>query len=257
VKLNRLWQTGWHMASPPQLESVVASNVARLRQAESLTQEQLAYLLRVHGLPWDRATVAGVETGRRKVRLTEAVVLCAVLGVSMADLVAPPGDAVAVDQGSWTAGYLRAVVEGDRDYTGPEYTSAAQKVAYRRLDSALEAQSQWRAEAVKNMSARWDLDPHKITHGEVKGFLRHGDPMDTAIAGRIENRTRLGVTPGDVRLAAQRTWGRPFLEERDSRVAERPGNVQAVRGRVTRELEVELERAIEEAADRAAERLGK
>jgi hypothetical protein len=73
-----------------------------------------------------------------------------------------------------------------------------------------------------------------------------------AVADRIYKRTPLGVTPADVKLAAQRVWGARFLDERERRVAERAGNVQAVRGRVTRDLEAELEQAIEEAADRAA-----
>jgi transcriptional regulator with XRE-family HTH domain len=243
------------MEQPPHLESVIASNVARLREARSLTQDQLAQGLLLHGLRWDRATVAMVETDRRKVRLTEAVVLCAALDVSMADLVTPPGDAVTVDTGTWSASYLRAVVERDEDYSGAEYTSPAQKAVNRLALAALETHSQWRTRAVKNLEARWDLDPN-IRRGEMKRILGHDDPMDTAVAARIENRTLLGVAPGDVKLAALRIWGRSFHDERERRAAERPGNRQAVRGRITRKLEVELEQAIEEAADRAAERLG-
>ncbi len=244
------------MERPPQLESVVASNVSRLRQAKSLTQEQLAFQLRLHGLTWDRATVTMVETGRRNVRLTEAVVLCAALGVSMADLIGPPGDAVAVDSASWAAGYLRAVIEGDEDYSGLEYTSPTLKDATRRGEAVLASLSQHRAALVENLSARWELEPG-ITRGEMKRILHHDDPMDVAVAARLEQRTQLGVSPGDVMLAAQRIWGRSFHDEREGRAAERPGKVQAVRGRVTRELEAEMEQAIEEAADRAAERLGR
>jgi transcriptional regulator with XRE-family HTH domain len=244
------------MEQPPDLEAVVAANIARLRKANNLNQEQLAHALRYEGLRWDRATVAGVETGRRQVRLTEAVALCDVLGVSMAELVTPPGDAVKVDQGSWAAGFLRAVVEGDEDYVGPDFSSPARFTADRLARLALARGSQQRAAAVENLSARWDLDP-SITRGEMKDLLNHRDPLDVEIATRIENRTRLGVTPGDVRLAAQRLWGQSTHDERERRLWKRSGNVRAVRGRITRVLTTELEKAIEEAADRAAERLGR
>jgi transcriptional regulator with XRE-family HTH domain len=243
------------MDRPARLEDVVAGNVARLRQAESLTQEQLARLLRLHGLPWDRSTVAGVETQGRQVRLTEAVALCAALSVSMTDLVVPAAGDVTIDEGTWSAGYLRAVIEGDEDYSGAEYTSPEQKASNRFAVSVMETESRRRQAVVENLRARWDLDP-KVTRGRMKSILGDDDPMDKAVAERIGKRTQLYVTPGDVKLAAERVWGRSVLEERDRRVAERPGNVQAVRGRVTRELESELEQVIEEAATRAAAKLG-
>jgi len=243
------------MDQPPQLEAVLASNVARLREARALTQDQLVEELLLHGLRWNRATVAAVETGRRRVRLSEGVVLCAELGVSMADLVTPPGDAVTVDAGTWSARYLRAVVEGDEDYSGFEYTSPALKALNRFARSALDVHSQWRDQRVETLSARWDLDPEKTMHVEMNRILYHDDPMDTEVARRVDKRVQLGVTAGEVMLAAQSTWACSFHDERERRVAERRGNVQAVRGRVTRELEAELRQAIEDAADRAAERL--
>jgi hypothetical protein len=86
----------------------------------------------------------------------------------------------------------------------------------------------------------------------VKKLLHRDDSLENAVAERIETKTRLGVTAGEVSLAAKATWGRTFLEERDRRVIERPGDVRAIRGRVTRELEKELIGAIEQAANNAA-----
>ena len=76
--------------------------------------------------------------------------------------------------------------------------------------AALETHSQWRARAVENLGARWDIDPSITTYGEMTKILYHDDPMDVAVAARLKQRTQLGVSPGDVMLAAERTWGRSF-----------------------------------------------
>jgi DNA-binding Xre family transcriptional regulator len=68
-------------------DALVGGNLRRLRGAE--TQDRFASRVRADelGLPyWTQATVAGVESGRRRLRLAEVASVCVVLGCSPGDL---------------------------------------------------------------------------------------------------------------------------------------------------------------------------
>ncbi len=66
-----------------------ARQVRESRERKPWSQEQLVDRLREMGVEWDRATLARLEAGRRKVSLDEALLLAAALGVSPQYLVLP------------------------------------------------------------------------------------------------------------------------------------------------------------------------
>lgn len=76
----------------PEPEQALAAVVRALRRHHGWSQAQLAARMTAHGFPMHQSTVANIEAGERAVRLNEAAALCAVLDVSLYDLVSgvPP-----------------------------------------------------------------------------------------------------------------------------------------------------------------------
>src|ERR1035437_6771844 len=106
------------MSDYPQLSTVIAGNIRRLRTDTppgSLSQDGLARAIRIRGIPWTRATVAAVETGRRSVSLVEGIALADVLGVGIAGLVDGTSSHVKVEHGIWSSDYLAGAVRGNTD----------------------------------------------------------------------------------------------------------------------------------------------
>jgi transcriptional regulator with XRE-family HTH domain len=70
-----------------ELERLVGRNVRRRREALGWSQTDLADKLRALGIvPGGQASVAALETGKRRPRLLDLAACCAALGCSMADL---------------------------------------------------------------------------------------------------------------------------------------------------------------------------
>lgn len=61
-----------------------AERLPTVRRVRGLTQEQVAATVGIN-----RSAIAEIETGRRGVRLGEALDLCAALGVDLAEMCAP------------------------------------------------------------------------------------------------------------------------------------------------------------------------
>lgn len=67
--------------------AVIAQRVRQLRARKEMTAQQLAERLRQTGVPWDRATVTKLETGRRQnISITELLALALVLDVAPINL---------------------------------------------------------------------------------------------------------------------------------------------------------------------------
>ena len=75
-------------ARGPSLDAVVSGNVLALRTQRRWRQQDLAV-----AAGWPRAVVAAIEAGDRRLTLREAAVLCAVLRVPLATLVAGASEA--------------------------------------------------------------------------------------------------------------------------------------------------------------------
>ncbi|OEV03822.1 hypothetical protein AN219_37745 [Streptomyces nanshensis] len=72
---------------------VIARRVKELRNRSGYTAEQLASKLNDEGVPWERATVTKLETGRRQnVTAGELLALAKVLNVSLVNLLVPLED---------------------------------------------------------------------------------------------------------------------------------------------------------------------
>lgn len=73
--------------------SVIARRVRQMRARQEMTAQQLADRLKEAGVPWDRATVTKLETGRRQnVTVTELLGLAFVLNVAPVHLLVPLED---------------------------------------------------------------------------------------------------------------------------------------------------------------------
>ena len=245
------------MAPAARFEVVVAENVARLRKERGWTQKQLAWELEIYGLPWTRATIAQVETGRRVVGFAEAIAVAAALDVGLEDLVATAAEHVQIHEGTWTAEWLRDAVAHSIDGNAPEgFTSPAKVRVWQASRDFVSQSLAHQEETWRRVRQRWAIDPD-MTHG-VRRDLEHRARRlpERQMAERLDRKTGLGVTPLEVVVAANATWSHSIERERDRRVAKRnpdakAASVRAARGHVTRELEEELERAIEKAADQS------
>jgi transcriptional regulator with XRE-family HTH domain len=193
---------------------VVGGNLARLRQQHRLTQHEAARRCQAAGLNWTRVRIAAIERGDRDtVDVGTLLLLAAAFGVAPAEFFMGSG--------------------GVRLSTG-----AVQSLAGVRRTLSCVPRPDLAAED----------RPHRI---EV---LPSGDPgeMTRMVMATIEADAalaeRLGVPSGRVVDAAIGIWGRSLTEERDARVAAlgdmEPGERQAHRGHITRELAQEIERAI-------------
>ena len=73
--------------------AVIAHRVREVRARHGFTAQQLADKLREAGVPWDRATVTKLETGRRQnVSIVEVLALARVLDVALVHLLVPTDD---------------------------------------------------------------------------------------------------------------------------------------------------------------------
>jgi len=243
------------MSDYPQLSAVIADNVRRLRTDTppgALSQDGLARAIRIRGIHWTRATVAAIETGRRSVSLVEGVALADVLGVGLGDLVSTTSSHVKVDLGIWSSDYLAGAVRGNTDGIEDAFQSDDLRDLIRVSDRGIR-DTLGRSSLLRS---RWGRDVSMKPAAVIERERRIGD-VEVTIASRLESRTHLGVTGSEVVVAADVMWQRSFQEERERRVAERPGVVtrrtqQALRGRATRDMEAEMRKAIEARATAAA-----
>ena len=67
--------------------NLCGSNVRRLREANALTQDQLAARLQVLGLPLTQKAISRIETGERVVADYELVLIAEVLNTGIMELV--------------------------------------------------------------------------------------------------------------------------------------------------------------------------
>lgn len=70
----------------------IGRHLKALRKHQGMTAAELAVAMTAAGIPWERSTVAKLETGRRQaVTIDEAVALVQVLDVTMAELLGVTG----------------------------------------------------------------------------------------------------------------------------------------------------------------------
>jgi transcriptional regulator with XRE-family HTH domain len=139
----------------PPVTALVAARVRVLRTAKGWTAEQLAREMTDIGVPWERAVVTKLETGRRQsVTVDELVALAIVLGVPVFGLLLPPAGEVdtvtltPTTTSRWTWALMWMVGEGllakdHRRYAGVAWSqSVAPLDPIRRYGNALSEETQ-------------------------------------------------------------------------------------------------------------------
>jgi transcriptional regulator with XRE-family HTH domain len=204
------------------IERAIGREVRRLRVEAGVGQSALAAAARQYGAPWTRAMIAAIELGRKQLSLGEVVLLALVLREA------------GVTRGRrLTIGDLIPVTE-EPVTVGPGYELSL------RLARALLLEPETSEEPAK-----------PVTVGADRRALEAAADAEQKAA------VTLGVTPEAIVQAAYQRWGRSLTARRDAiaqrreaalvhedpeetRSADWPRRVQAIRGAATRELLEEL-----------------
>jgi transcriptional regulator with XRE-family HTH domain len=186
---------------------VVGLSLRTLRAERGLTQEQAVELIRAAGLPWTRANVASLESGRRQdLAFTDLVLLSRAFGVPLRRWLEANG-----------ATYFVSLAAGR---TSGSYAPWTLNVVLAGLLSGA------RPDEPVEVATTWDSEP---IHLEAE----------------LHAAERLGIGPDRLRQVATRLWGRRLVEERERRlqVAQVAGSPTTHRGHITRRLLSELRAA--------------
>jgi hypothetical protein len=231
---------------PKLLANAVGERLRYSRESCGARQEEVATAARRWGLPWTRATVAGIETGRRRLSLEEFLLLPFWLGsiavkrktgrrvVELADVI-PKGEWLVLAPRTYLASAgVRKILRGRAKEVA---TTEANAPGWRRDEATFHRLP----------------DSEKPIAGDGQEISRHVWPgvtaekmgeARTASQGETEQKAarKVGVPPLAIALAALREWGKSLTEMRDQEVGaqighdESPRRVQAARGHVTRAL---------------------
>lgn len=201
---------------PPRLGQVVGTNLERIRNIESWSQDDVAARGWRVGLPWTRSTVAAVEGGRRAIELGEVVLLALTLNRTVTELLAGTGVARLGDGSDISLSDIRQIVTRD--------ARRAQK-------------------AVVDVK-------HRIYATRNQAY----DRVMLSAGGEAEQKAarKLGVTPQVIAEAAYTLWRRSLTEERNVRVEAKAADPdtarksQARRGHITRVLVREIESLLDD-----------
>jgi transcriptional regulator with XRE-family HTH domain len=194
--------------APIPYQAVFANNLSRFREQRGLTQEELARLAAMTGLPWLPVTVHAIERGRRKLSLGEAILLQHLLGVPLSDLAATTEGSIDVEG---------VVIDDDvwRALAPPEPAKGVRRL----LDSGA-------------MTLKIGID--------ARDRAAEKEAQDEAERKAAK---RLGIRGVDLVEMAHGLWGHGLTAERDRRLSSAGGEVRARRGHVTRELLDEMRQA--------------
>jgi transcriptional regulator with XRE-family HTH domain len=237
------------------MHELIGKGFAEARRRQGLTQEQAARRLQGRGLTaWRKSTVGQLETGLRRPRLDEVLLLAAALNVSVDQLI-PGGDDERVELGDGTTvspRWIREMLTGEfyRDTRRPvqqvPYARFPVQDVMERVTERLQAEREYYRVLTAPIREHAKFDDHFITSADEHHMFDR--PTDTERhAGR-----RLGVEVPVLKYTARTLWDhRDFDEERDRRVGNvdelPPRSRQARRGLVTREMLAELRAFLDEA----------
>lgn len=231
--------------SPQPLSRVIGERMKAVREAHGWRQDEVAARARDHGLRWTRATVAGIETGRREVTAGEMVLLPDLLryAVELPDLI-PSGTWVALGPDAFASSEgVRARLVGEAGPSLPAELDVPYTRKFRRAaQQAVEAMRspEWQ-QAMRAYEAGMEAVWPKAKGGSLQRWITAERDADQEVERRAAE--RLGVDARHLALAARRRWGHSLTEERDRRT---PAGVSS-RGHITRALLAELRPALAEA----------
>ena len=223
---------------PKQLSAVIGHAVLALRNEAGVPADAVARAANLVGLRWQRSTVTSLELGQRGVSAEELLLLPIVLTnalkrpVSLHELFR---EDVALTPGAHaTPKGIRQILQGEEATVGRRGAWYFPKLREADLGSFEEALRRGA------LMIRPDVAlAHAIDAAEDLLAGRAGEAEQKAAR-------KLHRSAHQVATAARVRWGHSLTEERDSRVGAKldpsasQRTVQAVRGRVTRELLADL-----------------
>lgn len=205
----------------------IGKRVAKIREENGDSQDDLARQLREVGLPWRRVTVAEFETGARGLSIEEAILIAVALGVPLDELIGK-GPRVALGEAVAQVDDVGAVVVGD---LSPE----------RAFESVFDLP--WRRakrEDYARLRRYKDLWP-RGSYQQIRAALTAAESEVEGVAARS-----FGIEPAVLSVLAFKRWGRSLTDERDARIEEAgTGAKRGFRGWVTRGLKEELRPDVE------------
>jgi len=207
------------------LAEVVGEQVRSARQAQQMSQDRLAALMRGLGADWNQNAVSAFEKGERRLDVEELTLLAVALNAALPTFFAVEETVRLTASATVVAANVGRVLAGE--------PSAIERWKWTEVRSTVRR-------TVEDVTRRWP---------ELAANVARLTAADEAAAGQAERKAarRLGVPAVEVARAAEVTWGRSLTEQRDRTVAETaPADsdartVQAFRGHVTRLLVDELE----------------
>jgi transcriptional regulator with XRE-family HTH domain len=211
--------------TPPTLSEVIGRRVRSIREDHDLTQHDAALLFRQYGLSLTQSAVAGIESGSRAVAIGELVIIAGALQVPVADLLAGDGPVQLTTARAADLAAVRSFLAGRGEL--PDPVAVALRQAFRAAQRTVD---------------RYYPGARSAT---IVAAERAGD-----LAAEQKAARSLGIPPVAVSLVAFRLWGMSLTAKRDAEVDERTTpdtparSVQAIRGRVTRDLLVEIRAAV-------------
>ena len=238
------------MAQSKILSQVIGEHIRTLREGSGRRQDDLALTARQrYGLPWTRATVAAIETGKRRLSIEEMVLLpmimsfshCSEHFIELKDLI-PEGDDDWVKvspESNVHLEFVRAVLQNRAAETVPGLIDSPESRRIRKYLPKLIASARAQDAEHQRIQKKWGV---KIT-----GLLEKEKTTDAV----LKVARRLRTVPLEVVAIAHKLWDRGLEEERDRRIAmaelgeTEPRGLQALRGHVTRKMIVEMRSCLE------------
>ncbi len=245
-----------------QMHELIARGAAVVRRRNGWTQEQAARAYRNHGLAaWRTSTVGALESGLRRPRLDEVILMCAALDVTLADLVraADEDGAEQVELGDGavlsTRVILGYVCEGFGEVGKLPHKDPRATKRFPATEKAWALMRQATAEHERLIPVLAPIAAWGVRRGIRMNVAEYDRAFGAPSDAERHAARRLNVEPVQVRLASRALWRRDFDEERDSRIGDatamEPRSRQARRGLVTREMLAEMEKMLREAVESA------
>lgn len=92
-------------------EALFRQRMVALRKSRSMSQSALAAAFDRYGLPFHQQLIARIETGKRAVRLDEAVVIADIFGTSVAAMAGLSGESADLDRRARAAELAARIAE--------------------------------------------------------------------------------------------------------------------------------------------------
>ncbi|MGH2788909.1 MAG: helix-turn-helix domain-containing protein [Actinomycetota bacterium] len=225
----------------PELQSVIAHNLRRLRDERGDSQAHFA--ARILGLDWTQSTVAQIERGYRPVNVDELLLLPLLLECELWELLDHDGPWIRVGKhGRVEPKALKSIVTGKR----PKPSPSAREVAERFSRESAEHELKQRAGPLLRRVAAVIVDKASHPDNAIDRAAPHYTAHHQSRREPEGNAARaLGLDPLEVVELSYRLWGQGLTEERDEIAAAQAQrrDVDPARrlGWVTRELIDQLE----------------